>query len=90
MSRRVHLSLDPVALHFPKSIEFWSMYEDCLMADHTRSIFIFENPIGNGLNGFRATFTSICKGAGLSSSDRAVDQLKREGKAKNFLSCYFR
>ena len=45
------------------------------MADHTRSTLAFENPIGNGLDGFRATFTSICEGAGLSSSDRAVDQL---------------
>jgi hypothetical protein len=40
---------------------------------------IIENPIGNGLNGFRTTFTSICKGADLGSAEEAVDQLKREG-----------
>lgn len=58
------------------------MEEVCVMADHTRSTLIFENPIGNGLDGFRATFNSICEGADLHSPDEAVDQLTREGKAQ--------
>ena len=61
------------------------------MAGHTRSTLIFENPIGNGLDVFRATFTSICVGADLRSPDEAVDQLRREGKAQEFLlRCSFR
>ncbi|KAJ5215349.1 uncharacterized protein N7498_001756 [Penicillium cinerascens] len=48
------------------------------MSDQTRLRFIIENPIGNGLNGFRTTFTSICEGADLRSAEDAVDQLKRE------------
>ncbi|CAG7999808.1 unnamed protein product [Penicillium nalgiovense] len=48
------------------------------MSDQSRSRLILENPIGDGLNGFRATFTSICEGADLRSPDEAVDRLKRE------------
>jgi hypothetical protein len=50
------------------------------MSDQTRSKLIIENPIGNGLNSFRATFTLICEGADLCSADEAVDRLKREGE----------
>ncbi|KKK19657.1 hypothetical protein ARAM_001639 [Aspergillus rambellii] len=35
-------------------------------------------PIGNGLNGFHATFTRICEAADLPPSDEAVDQLKQK------------
>ncbi|KAJ5203808.1 uncharacterized protein N7498_004687 [Penicillium cinerascens] len=35
------------------------------MLDQKRSRLIIENPIGNGLNGFRTTFTSTYKGADL-------------------------
>lgn len=54
------------------------------MTDHMRSTLIFENPIGNGLDGFLATFNSICESADLRSPDEAVDQLKREGMAQEF------
>ncbi|CAG7933486.1 unnamed protein product, partial [Penicillium olsonii] len=48
------------------------------MSDPIRSRIILEHPIGDGLNGFRATFTSICEGADLRSPDEAIDRLKRE------------
>ncbi|KAJ6019331.1 hypothetical protein N7522_001398 [Penicillium canescens] len=48
------------------------------MSDQIRSRLIIENPIGDGLNGFRATFAVICEGADLRSPDEAVDRLKRE------------
>ncbi|KAG0157856.1 Tyrosine-protein kinase, active site [Penicillium digitatum] len=48
------------------------------MSDPIRSRVILEHPIGDGLNGFRATFTSICEGADLRSPDEAIDRLKRE------------
>lgn len=49
------------------------------MSDQKRLRSITENPIGNGLNGFRATFNLICEDAGLLSTDEAVELLKREG-----------
>jgi chromosome condensin MukBEF MukE localization factor len=51
------------------------------MSDQIRSRLIIENPIGDGLNAFRATFAVICEGADLRSPDEAVDRLKREGEA---------
>ncbi|CRL30802.1 unnamed protein product [Penicillium camemberti] len=48
------------------------------MSDQIRSRLILEHPIGDGLNGFRATFTSICEGADLRSPDEAIYRLKRE------------
>lgn len=61
------------------------------MSDQSRSRLILENPIGDGLNGFRATFTSICEGADLRSPDEAVDRLKREGEAqKSIMNLPFR
>jgi hypothetical protein len=50
------------------------------MSDQIRSRLILEHPIGDGLNSFRATFTSICEGADLRSPDEAIDLLKREGE----------
>jgi hypothetical protein len=52
------------------------------MSDQIRSRLILEHPIGDGLKGFRATFTSICEGADLRSPDEAIDRLKREGEAQ--------
>ncbi|CAG7999365.1 unnamed protein product [Penicillium salamii] len=48
------------------------------MSDQFRSRLILENPIGDGLKGFRSTFISICEGADLRSPDEAIDRLKRE------------
>lgn len=61
------------------------------MPDQQRSRLIAENPIRDGLNGFRATFALICEGAEGRSPDEAVDQLKREGEAQvPIITHYFR
>ncbi|KAK5652988.1 hypothetical protein OQA88_9468 [Cercophora sp. LCS_1] len=44
------------------------------MADQLSKI-IEENPIGNGLDAFRASFSSICKGASVSYTPDAVERL---------------
>ncbi|KAJ6019364.1 hypothetical protein N7522_001431, partial [Penicillium canescens] len=67
------LFLEPYS---PKST--WWQTKDCVMSDQIRSRLILEHPIGDGLKGFRATFTSICEGADLRSPDEAIDRLKRE------------
>jgi hypothetical protein len=66
-----------IVQHSSKST--WLQKEDFAMSDQRRSRLIIENPIGNGLNGFRATSTLICEGADLRLADEAVDRLKREG-----------
>ncbi|KAJ5783172.1 hypothetical protein N7457_004946 [Penicillium paradoxum] len=47
-------------------------------SNHPLQIQHGEHPIGDGLNSFRATFTSICEDADLRSPDEAIDRLKRE------------
>ncbi|GKU09620.1 unnamed protein product [Fusarium langsethiae] len=39
---------------------------------------IRDNPIGNGLDVFRASFDSICEGAGISCCPDALDELDQE------------
>lgn len=49
------------------------------MADQARSRVIEDNPIGNGLDTFRALFKSTCEGRGISRARDALDQLDQEG-----------
>jgi hypothetical protein len=51
-----------------------------VMTDQLRSKIIDENPIGKGLDAFRASFNSICKGARISCTPDALEQLGQEGK----------
>ncbi|KAH6869569.1 hypothetical protein B0T10DRAFT_418334 [Thelonectria olida] len=48
------------------------------MGGQPQSKIIEDNPIGNGLDAFRASFNSICKGAGISCTPDALDQLGQE------------
>ncbi|KAK0704195.1 hypothetical protein B0T21DRAFT_397094 [Apiosordaria backusii] len=48
------------------------------MTDQLQSKIIDENPIGNGLDAFRASFNSICKGALISCTPDALEQLGQE------------
>ncbi|KAK7420129.1 hypothetical protein QQZ08_010543 [Neonectria magnoliae] len=48
------------------------------MADQLRSKVIKDNPIGKGLDAFRALFSSICEGANISSTLDALEQLGQE------------
>ncbi|KAM0286950.1 hypothetical protein ACHAQH_000634 [Verticillium albo-atrum] len=48
------------------------------MDDQQRLNIINENPIGNGLDAFRASFASACEAAGLSRATGAIDQLGHE------------
>jgi hypothetical protein len=41
---------------------------------------IKDNPIGNGLDAFRASFSSICEGAGVSCTPDSLEQLGQEGE----------
>ncbi|KAK0631042.1 hypothetical protein B0T17DRAFT_491021 [Bombardia bombarda] len=50
------------------------------MADQLRSKIIKDNPIGKGLDAFRALFISICEGANISGTLDALEQLGQEGK----------
>ncbi|KAB5511550.1 hypothetical protein GE09DRAFT_916767, partial [Coniochaeta sp. 2T2.1] len=46
-----------------------------------RSKIIDEHPIGKGLDAFRASFNSMCKGANISCTPDALERLGRDGKA---------
>ncbi|KAK3369427.1 hypothetical protein B0T24DRAFT_658840 [Lasiosphaeria ovina] len=48
------------------------------MADQPRSEIIKDNPIGKGLDAFRASFSSICEGASVSCTPDALEQLGQE------------
>ncbi|KAH6705767.1 hypothetical protein EV126DRAFT_457884 [Verticillium dahliae] len=43
-----------------------------------RDIIIKDNPIGNGLDAFRASFVSVCEGADASRAPDAIDRLSHE------------
>jgi hypothetical protein len=49
------------------------------MAAQSWSKLIEGNPIGKGLDAFRASFESACKHWGISNSPNALDQLDQEG-----------
>jgi hypothetical protein len=57
-----------------------------VMADQLRSKIMEENPIGNGLDAFRASFHSICEGAHTSCTPDALEQLGHDGKAETTTS----
>ncbi|KAL7800297.1 serine/threonine-protein kinase Sgk2 [Trichoderma ceciliae] len=48
------------------------------MTDQTRSKLIEDNPIGNGLDTFRASFNSVCKGGGISCTPDTLAQLEHK------------
>lgn len=50
------------------------------MEDQSRSKIIAENPIGKGLDSFRAAFGRICESKGISCSPKSLDHLNRDGK----------
>ncbi|KAH7016319.1 uncharacterized protein B0I36DRAFT_254039 [Microdochium trichocladiopsis] len=50
------------------------------MADLARSQIIKENPIGKGLDAFRASFSLICEGASVPCTPDSLGRLDREGK----------
>ncbi|RMJ01691.1 hypothetical protein CDV36_015615 [Fusarium kuroshium] len=58
------------------------------MRDETQAKIIGDNPIGNGLDAFRASFQSICKGGSISLIPNALEQLEREGTASVAAVCY--
>lgn len=55
------------------------------MRNESQSKVIEDNPIGNGLDAFCASFNSICEGAGISCCPDALDELDQEGVAPNTL-----
>lgn len=60
---------------------YLSSFESFLspMADQQRSTVIEENPIDEGLDVFRASFSSICENKSILCSPDAVGQLDQEG-----------
>ncbi|KAI8710516.1 Non-specific serine/threonine protein kinase [Fusarium sp. LHS14.1] len=48
------------------------------MRNESQSKVIEDNPIGNGLDAFRASFNSICEGARISSTPEVLEQLEQE------------
>ena len=53
------------------------------MADQARSQIIKDNPIGKGLDVFRASFGLICEGASVPCTLDSLGRLDREGKNDN-------
>ncbi len=49
------------------------------MADQPRSTIIEDNPIGNGLDTFRALFNTVCTDRTISRFPDALGQLDQEG-----------
>ena len=49
------------------------------MIDEPRLKIIRENTIGKGLDAFRASFNSVCKGTDITCSPGALELLSREG-----------
>ena len=52
------------------------------MADPQWLKIIEQNPIGNGLDGFRASFRLVCKGRESLCPPGELEQLGGEGKAR--------
>ena len=50
------------------------------MTDQPRSKIIKENPIGKGLDAFRASFHLICEGANVFPTYGALERLGQEGR----------
>ncbi|RSL39791.1 hypothetical protein CEP51_016769, partial [Fusarium floridanum] len=48
------------------------------MRNESQSKVIEDNPIGNGLDAFRASFNSICEGASISPTPEVLEQLEQE------------
>ena len=74
------LTGNPKEIPTPKRVSFSARHLDrvtAAMAD--RSKIIEENPIGKGLDAFRASFNSICEGSNVLRSPDALAQLDRNG-----------
>jgi hypothetical protein len=54
------------------------------MGNQPQSKIIEDNPIGNGIDAFRGSFSSVCERAHLSCIPDALDQLEHEGTADQF------
>lgn len=65
----------PLPLSFPLHIEDIPS----AMADQSRLKIIKDNPIGNGLDAFRASFNTVCADRALSRIPDALGQLDQEG-----------
>ena len=51
------------------------------MGDQPQSEIIKDEPIGNALDPFRASFKAICEGASIPATPSAIERLGQEGKA---------
>ncbi|KAK4118470.1 hypothetical protein N657DRAFT_372242 [Parathielavia appendiculata] len=51
------------------------------MAGQSRSEIIKRNPIGNGLDGFQASYRSVCSSKSIRYASDTLDQLDDEGLA---------
>lgn len=49
------------------------------MADQSRSKIIEDNPIGKGLDAFRASFDAVCEDREIPCTPDALGQLDQEG-----------
>jgi len=49
------------------------------MANRSRAEIIKENPIGNGLDGFRALFASVCEDRSIPCITDSLDRLNDDG-----------
>ena len=58
---------------------FGDSYASSRMSTQSRSQAIQSKPIGEGLDGFRNTFNSICDDIGVPSSSQALDKVGYEG-----------
>jgi hypothetical protein len=50
------------------------------MANQSQSEIIKQNPIGNGLEGFRASYRSVCNSKSIPYAPDTLDQLDHKGK----------
>jgi hypothetical protein len=55
------------------------------MADRSRLEIIKQNPIGKGLEGFRALYGSVCNSKSIPCASDTLDQLDDEGLASCFV-----
>lgn len=53
--------------------------------DQSQSEIIKNNPIGKGLDTFRESFDSMCRGRSISSTPDALGQLVEDGKKSDIL-----
>ena len=57
------------------------------MAIQSQLQIIQSKPIGEGLDGFRDSFNSICEDIGIPNSSQALDQVENEGNVDWLYYC---